>query len=334
MEKVIIIGAGPAGISAALYAARANMDPLVINNGIGALEKAEKIENYYGMEHPVSGKELFETGIAQAKALGVRILEAQVLGIGGFDTFTVKTTAGDFDTISVILATGSKRKAPAIPGIREFEGRGVSYCAVCDAFFYRGKEVAVLGNSDFALHEAEELAPMAGSVTIYTDGKEPEFSKESPFAVNTMKIQSVEGDEKVSGLRLAYESEKTAGQEADGENKTQFLQEGKKSEVEASELHSQKNLADGVKETFVPADGVFVALGTAGSAEMARQMGAALTEKGNIKVNEKMESTIPGLFAAGDCTGGLLQVAKAVYDGAQAGLSANQYVRNKEKARK
>ena len=144
MEKIIIIGAGPAGISAALYAARANMNPLVINNGIGALEKAEKIENYYGMEHPVSGKELFETGLAQAKALGVRILEAQVLGIGGFDTFTVKTTAGDFDTISVILATGSKRKAPAIPGIKELEGRGVRYCAVCDAFFYRGKDVAAV----------------------------------------------------------------------------------------------------------------------------------------------------------------------------------------------
>lgn len=104
----------------------------------------------------------FEIGLAQAKALGVRILDAQVLGIGGFDTFQVKTTAGDFETISVILATGSKRKAPSIPGIKEFEGRGVSYCAVCDAFFYRGKDVAVVGNSDFALHEAEELAPMAG----------------------------------------------------------------------------------------------------------------------------------------------------------------------------
>ena len=331
MEKIIIIGAGPAGISAALYAARANMDPLVINNGIGALEKAEKIENYYGMEHPVSGKELFETGIAQAKALGVRILEAQVLGIGGFDTFQVKTTAGDFDTISVILATGSKRKAPAIPGIREFEGRGVSYCAVCDAFFYRGKDVAVLGNSDFALHEAEELAPVAGSVTIYTDGKEPEFSKEAPFAVNTMKIQSVEGDEKVSGLRLTYEPEKSA-LAAGTEGRLQILNEPEKSELEALELHGQKGKA-GRPAAFAPADGIFVALGTAGSAEMARQMGAALTEKGNIKVNEKMESTIPGLFAAGDCTGGLLQVAKAVYDGAQAGISANQYVRNKENNR-
>ena len=309
MEKIVIIGAGPAGISAALYAARANMDPLVINNGIGALEKAEKIENYYGMEHPVSGKELFEIGIAQAKALGVRILDAQVLGIGGFDTFQVKTTAGDFDTISVILATGSKRKAPSIPGIKELEGRGVSYCAVCDAFFYRGKNVAVLGNSDFALHEAEELAPMAGSVTIYTDGREPEFSKEAPFAVNTMKIQCVEGDEKVTGLRLISDKNETeiCAQECSrsGDNALQ-----------------QQNIS--------PVDGVFVALGTAGSAEMARQMGASLTEKGNIKVNDKMESSVPGLFAAGDCTGGLLQVAKAVHDGAQAGISANQYVRSKE----
>ena len=100
MENIVIIGAGPAGISAALYAARGNMNPLVINNGIGALEKAEKIENYYGLEQPLSGKELYERGIAQAKALGVRILDAEVLGISGFDTFTVKTTAGDFDTVS------------------------------------------------------------------------------------------------------------------------------------------------------------------------------------------------------------------------------------------
>lgn len=294
MEKIIIIGAGPAGISAALYAVRANMDPLVINNGIGALEKAEKIENYYGLEHPVSGKELFETGLKQARALGVRILDAQVLGISGFDTFQVKTTAGEFETVSVILATGSRRKTPSIPGIKELEGKGVSYCAVCDAFFYRGKDVAVLGNSDFALHEAEELAPVAGSVTIYTDGKGPDFSKESPFEVNTMKIQSVDGENQVAGLRLC----------------------GNSSAIEK------------IQTSYIPVDGVFVAMGTAGSTEMARQMGAVLTEKGNIKVNEKMESTIPGLFAAGDCTGGLLQVAKAVYDGAQAGISANQYVRS------
>ena len=299
MENLIIVGAGPAGISAALYAARANLDPLVINNGIGALEKAEKIENYYGLPHPVTGKELFETGIAQAKALGVRVLDAQVLGVSGFDTFQVKTTEGDFESISVILATGSKRKKPGIPGLQEFEGKGVSYCAVCDAFFYRGKNVAVLGNSDFALHEAQTLLATAGSVTIYTDGMEPEFSTKPDLPVNTMKIQAIEGAKTVSGLRL---------------------------EPEVSAMENGENVS-----SFAAADGIFVAMGTAGSSEMARQMGAALTEKGNIKVNDQMESTIPGLFAAGDCTGGLLQVAKAVADGAQAGISAGKYVRSRKK---
>lgn len=294
MEKMIIIGAGPAGISAALYAARGNMNPLVINNGIGALEKAEKIENYYGLEHPLSGRELFETGIHQAQELNVRILDAQVLGVEGFDTFTVKTTQGNFETQSLILATGSKRADPGIPGVKEFEGRGVSYCAICDAFFYRGKDVAVLGNGDFAMHEAKELSNTAASVTIYTDGKEPQFSPEPSIAVNTKKIQSVEGDEKVSGIRLACD-------------------------MQAQDTESS---------SFCPADGVFIALGTAGSAEIARQMGAELTEKGNIKVNENMETTIPGLYAAGDCTGGLLQIAKAVYEGCQASIQAGKYVRS------
>lgn len=298
MENIVIIGAGPAGISAALYAARGNMNPLVINNGIGALEKAEKIENYYGLEQPLSGKELYERGISQAEALGVRILDAEVLGISGFDTFTVKTTAGDFDTVSVILATGGKRSSPKIPGLKEFEGRGVSYCAVCDAFFYRGKEVAVVGNGDFALHEAEELRNVTQDVTIYTDGKEPEFSREHPIAVNTMKIQAIEGDDKVSGLLMQSD---TAAQDA-----------------EAPE------------NSFYPADGVFVALGTAGSTEIARQMGAEITDKGNIKTDEEMATTIPGLFAAGDCTGGLLQVSKAVYEGSMAAISAGKYVRHKK----
>ena len=298
MKDVIIIGAGPAGISAALYTARSNLNPIVINNGIGALAKAEKIENYYGLEESISGEELYERGLVQAKALGVRIIEAQVLGIKGFDTFTVQTTAGDFDTVSVILATGSRRTAPSIPGLREFEGKGVSYCAVCDAFFYRNREVAVLGNSDFALHEAEELRNVTPSVTIYTNGKEPEFSREHPIAVNTMKIQAIEGDDLVSGLRME------------------------------NDIHAQE---DGVAEaSFYPADGIFVALGTAGSAEIARQMGAELTDKGNIKVNSEMETTIPGLFAAGDCTGGLLQVSKAVYEGSMAGISAGKYVRHKK----
>lgn len=260
MENIIIIGAGPAGISAALYAARGNLTPLLLNNGIGALAKAEKIENYYGLERPLSGEELYERGVAQAKALGIRIIDAQVLGINGFDTFTVQTTAGNFDTVSVILATGGKRSAPNIPGIREFEGKGVSYCAICDAFFYRNRDVAVIGNSDFALHEAEELRNVTSSVTIYTNGREPEFSREHPIAVNTMKIQAIEGGDTVSGIRME---------------------------------HDVASMENEDRESFYPADGVFVALGTAGSTEIARQMGAELTDKGNVRVNSEMETTIP-----------------------------------------
>ena len=167
--------------------------------------------------------------------------------MGGFDTFEVKTTVGDFEARSVILATGSRRASARIPGVKEFEGKGVSYCAVCDAFFYRGKEVAVLGNSDFALHEAEELSHTASRVTIFTDGKKPEFSRENPLPVNTMKIQAIEGDERVSGIRL-------------------------KSDVSMQEAGTGA-------DSFVPAEGVFVALGTAGSSEMARQIGAELNEK-------------------------------------------------------
>lgn len=158
--------------------------------------------------------------------------------------------------------------------------------------------MAVLGNGDFAMHEARELSNIASTVTVYTNGEEPEFTPEENISVNTMKIQSVEGDDLVSGIRLV------------------------------PDVQAQKMSAEQQANDFCPADGVFIAMGTAGSTEIARQMGAELTEKGNIKVNENMETTIPGLYAAGDCTGGLLQVAKAVYEGAQAGINAGKYVRS------
>ena len=158
--------------------------------------------------------------------------------------------------------------------------------------------MAVLGNGDFAMHEARELSNTASTVTVYTNGEEPEFTPEENISVNTMKIQSVEGDDLVSGIRFV------------------------------PDVQAQKMSAEQQANDFCPADGVFIAMGTAGSTEIARQMGAELTEKGNIKVNENMETTIPGLYAAGDCTGGLLQVAKAVYEGAQAGINAGKYVRS------
>ncbi|MGI6069182.1 MAG: NAD(P)/FAD-dependent oxidoreductase [Blautia sp.] len=288
MEDMIIIGAGPAGISASLYAIRAGVKPLVLYHGTGALEKAEKIENFYGNSEFLTGSQLQERGILQARQMGVQFQETQVLGIGGFDTFVVKTTEGDLEARCVVLATGAKRSSPKVPGLKEFEGKGVSYCAICDAFFYRGKQVAVFGNSDFALHEARELAPMAGKVTILTNGLVPDFGEEVEFPVDTRIIEKLEGEDRIT----------------------------------------QVDFQDG---SSLPVDGFFVAFGTAGTSQMAKQMGAELTEKGHIVVDSSMQTTIPGLYAAGDCTGGLLQISKAVYEGTLAGIEGAKYVKRQKK---
>ena len=173
---IIIIGSGPAGVSAALYAKRAGADVTVITRGSGALAKAEKIENYYGLAEPLTGAELEANGIAGAKRLGVSFIEDEVVGLAMNDDFTgliVQTPGRACEAKAVVLTAGSTRLAPKIPGLKELEGKGVSYCAICDAFFYRQKTVAVLGEGDYALHEAEILLPHASKVMLFTNGKEP-----------------------------------------------------------------------------------------------------------------------------------------------------------------
>lgn len=288
MTDILIIGSGPAGISAALYAARAGMDTLVISSGQSALFKAHMIENYYGGS--ISGDELYEKGIAQAKALGIEIKEDQVVGLGFDGDFIVTGEKSQYKAKAVIIATGSSRKAPPLPGLSEFEGRGVSYCAVCDGFFHRGKNVAVLGSGTYALHEAMELSPIAESVTILTDGQAPEFSlpdSVTNISVDTGKIKELTGEELLSSV---------------------VFEDGKALDV----------------------SGVFVAIGTAGSSDLARKLGA-VTEGTKIAVNGEMATNIPGLYAAGDCTPGMLQVAKAVYQGAEAATSAIKFVRSQNK---
>ena len=152
MPSIIIIGSGPAGISAALYAVRAGVDTTVLTKGPGALDRAEKIENYYGFAEPVSGAELERRSIENAKRLGVRFVTAEAVGLTYTDKLTVETVDKNYPADAVILATGASRAVPRIPGLAGLEGHGVSYCAACDAFFYRGKDVAVLGSGEYALH--------------------------------------------------------------------------------------------------------------------------------------------------------------------------------------
>ena len=285
MAKVVIIGSGPAGVSAALYTARAGIDTTVLTRGPGALARAEGIENYYGVPGPVSGAELERRGIEGAKAVGVQFVEAEAVGLTFTDKLTVETLSGDWPADAVILATGASRTAPPIPGLKALEGHGVGYCATCDAFFYRGKDVAVLGSGEYALHEASALLPLAKSVTLLTGGAPLTAEFPPEIALCTEKVEAILGEEagKVTGVRLA------GGEE-------------------------------------LALDGVFVALGVAGSTALARKMGAQV-EGNKIVVDDKMMTTIPGLFAAGDCTGGLLQVAKAVYEGAVAGNEADKALR-------
>ena len=173
MPNIVIIGGGPAGLSAAIYAVRAGMQATVLYKDGGALAKTDKIENYFGFIEPVSGAELLERGQKQAERLGAVLRQTEVTGIEyAAQGFTVKTADGVFDADAVILATGSPRAVPRIEGVAAFEGRGVSYCAICDAFFYRGKDVAVLGQGEYALEEARVLLPVAQSVTLLTDGSE------------------------------------------------------------------------------------------------------------------------------------------------------------------
>lgn len=277
MYDVIVIGSGPAGITAAIYAKRRNLSILVISKGNGTLQKAEKIDNYYGFENGISGKELYVNGIKQAKNLGIDFIEDEVINIEYINQFTIETVNSKYEAKAVILATGVSRNVPNIKGIKEFEGKGVSYCAVCDSFFYKGKDVAVLGDGNYAIHEFETLKPIASSVTILTNGNTMVENRDSSIEVNSKKIREFRGDTKLE--------------------KVEF------------EDNTMQNL-----------NGVFIAMGTASSSDLARKIGARI-ENNNIVVNENMETTVPSLFACGDCTGGLLQISKAVYEGAKAGLA-------------
>ena len=286
MYDVIIIGAGPAGISASLYTVRRNLKTLIIYKEKSALEKTNKIENYYGFENGINGEELYNIGIKQAQNIGANVIEDEVTNIqieylkkdgNREQIFKIKTLNEQFESKSVILATGNKKSKPNIKNIEEYEGKGISYCAICDGFFYRNKDVAVIGNGDYAISEAMDLQNIAKSITILTNGRQaPEYRAEN-ININTKEIEEINGENKVEEI-------------------------------------------DFKDNTKMKIDGIFIAQGVAGSTDFAKKLGAKI-DNDKIVVDENMETSIKGLFACGDCTGGLYQVSKAVYEGTKAGLA-------------
>ena len=282
---VVILGAGPAGISAGLYAHRGGLKTLILNNpaSSSALGQAHMISNYYGFPDGITGKDLFDNGIMQAKNLGIEVKDEEVVDLSIFSdhVFLVKTSENEYSAKAIIIALGDKKQKPDIKGVDEYTGKGVSYCAVCDGFFYKGKNVAVIGDGKYALNEIEHLKNIVGSVKLFTNGEDVKV--ECDVEVDTRKIDSISGDNKVETV----------------------------------------NFADGTSEKI---DGIFIAIGTAGGTDLATKMGV-LMDNNTIVVNEKMETNVPGIYACGNITGGLLQVNKAAYEGAQAGLNAIVYVK-------
>lgn len=290
MKNAVIIGSGPAGISAVLYTVRAGIPTTIISKGLGALGKAETVENFYGVG-AVSGAELHLRGVEQARALGVEFIEDEVVGLNWNGKYEIEAKSGRYVADAVILATGSSRKAPKIKGISEFEAKGVSYCAVCDAFAARGTHSVVIGAGEYALHEADALSGVAERITILTNAQTENKLDDSVFeakgySVVHTPIREICGEGRVSSVKLA----------------------------------------DGCE---IACSMVFVALGVAGSVELARKVGAYI-ENGKLTVDEGMSLGLPGLYAAGDCTGGILQISKAVYEGTKAAFSAIKFIKGGE----
>lgn len=276
MKEVIIVGGGPAGLSAALYTVRAGHTTRIIKRDGGALMRADTVENYYGTEGPISGRELNARTEANARRLGVLFEDGEVTGIAltADGRFSVTTKSAVHLADGVILATGSERAMPKIEGAEEYFGKGVSSCAVCDSFAARKRDVIVIGAGEYALHEAEALLGVAAGITLCTNG-EPAPEGSERFTIRTEPIEAIVGDTLVRGVRLAG-----------GE--------------------------------IIPAAMVFLAIGIAGAGRLAATLGL-MTEGGRITVDRDMRTAIPRLYAAGDCTGGFLQIATAVAEGAIAG---------------
>lgn len=291
MYDVIIVGKGPAGISASLYTVRSNLKTLIIGKNDSSLRKAEKIENYYGFVDVIRGEDLLKNGENQALRLGAEIINNEVIAVEKNDFFEVVTPDARYTSKTLILATGQPVKKIKIDNLEKFEGNGVSYCTTCDGFFYNNLKVGVLGFNDYVIHEAIELQSFTKKITIFTNGKELALSDKyvedvKQFEVNTKEIERLDGAEYLQKIYFK----------------------------------------DGTNEDL---DGLFVAYDSPSSVDFARKMGI-MVEGNSIIVDKDQQTNLEGLFAAGDCTGGFKQISVSVGQGALAGKRVIEYIRSQK----
>ncbi|ACK42042.1 MULTISPECIES: thioredoxin-disulfide reductase [Dictyoglomus] len=300
VQDVIILGGGPAGLTAGIYTGRNLWRTLIIEKGIlgGNAALTEKIDNYPGFPEGITGEELVKRMETQAKKFGSKILESDVLSLkidGNWKI--VETSQGTFRAPTLIIATGTRPRKLEVPGEEDFIGKGVSYCAVCDGAFFIRKKVAVIGGGDSAVEEAIYLTKFAEEVTIIHRRdtlRAEKITQQRAFSNPKIKflwshvVKAIEGEKKVE--RLVLEDLKT------GETK------------------------------IFPVDGVFIYVGLIPNTELFKDI-LNLDPNGFIITDEKMHTSMPGIYAAGDVRGKVLrQIVTAVADGAIAGMEASKFL--------
>jgi thioredoxin reductase (NADPH) len=299
--EVIIIGGGPAGLSAGLYASRAGLRSLLIERGLfgGQMVNATLVENYPGFPGGISGAELGSLMHQQAIRYGLEVVTAEVKGLAAGQPYSASTTEGSFEGAAVVIAAGSQYRKLGVTGEEKLLGRGVSYCATCDGFLFRDKEVAVIGGGDTAITDALELSRHTKKVYVIHRRdqlragrvlQERAFAHPKlEFIWNTV-VEEVLGDRLLEGLEL-------------------------------------RNVKTG-QEANLKVDGLFVAVGLIPNSQCFRSI-VQVDDVGYIIVDDSMSTSAPGIFAAGDIRrDSARQIAAAVGDGATAALSAFRYLQN------
>jgi thioredoxin reductase (NADPH) len=296
---VIILGAGPAGLSAGIYASRAGLDCVILEKGVpgGQVLTSPTIENYPGFPE-IAGMKLMENMAEHAKRY-VDIREGEeVLRVRGGDKFEVFTTSGRYTSRALILATGSYHRKLDAPGEEGMTGKGVSYCATCDGFFYKGKEVIVVGGGNTALTDALHLSSLGCKVTVVHRRSQLRADKhlqdsviqhKIPILWDTVVDEIVEGNE-VTAVRLR--------------------------DLKTGKVHTK------------PVSGVFVAVGEVPSSQLAAELGLDMDPGGFITVDRSFRTNVAFVYAAGDVSGGIRQIVAAVHGGAAAALSCFEDLMN------
>ncbi len=299
-EQVIIIGSGPAGLTAALYTARAQLEPLVFVGDTlgGQVAISSEIENYPGFPEGLTGPELGQLFQKQAERFGARLEYDTITGLDlSVRPFKVIAYGGEREAHALIIATGSSPRKLGVPGEEEFAGRGVSYCATCDGFFYTGREIVLVGGGDAAVEEAMFLTRFAAKIyqvhrrdRLRADRyiQERAFRNEKIEFVWDTVVDEIVGNQAVSGVRL-------------------------------------RNVKTG-EERLHPVEGVFVAIGhTPNTKFLGGQV--TLDEKGYILTDDRRRTNVPGVYAAGDVQDWMYrQIATSVGDGCRAAMEVEKYI--------